>query len=398
MRVLIVTPYPINKPTNGGQIRAASISEAYRSAGYDVQEIGNCHSYQEQEGYVGNLPLDIMDRHAMGWSLHKVGDMAMGETFYREDEWFDKLANNVRGVPDLIDVEQPWMFRFARRLCLEKFHKSIPIIYSSHNVEFEIRDKMLKDFAPDRDDTEVIKAIKEIEIEAIKYSAGVMCVSEADRKWTAQYTDKEIILAPNGVSAWHSTARARKKVSTMTNEGAFALFCGSWYQPNVTGFFDMLGGPFGSMDAGEYVVIAGSAGTAIKDDVRLLKSAKLGEHLLTPGIIEQEELDALRDMAHAIIIPITQGGGTNLKTAEALWSGHYVIATSVAMRGFEEFRDARGVFIADTPGHFKRILRKVMAMPPLKLSSEEWEQRRIVLWESCLSGLSALAKKTIREG
>jgi hypothetical protein len=32
-------------------------------------------------------------------------------------------------------------------------------------------------------------------------------------------------------------------------------------------------------------------------------------------------LEGLLDGAQCIVLPLTQGGGTNLKTAEALWSG-----------------------------------------------------------------------------
>ena len=47
--------------------------------------------------------------------------------------------------------------------------------------------------------------------------------------------------------------------------------------------------------------------------------------------------------AHALILPITQGGGTNLKTAEALWSGRRVVATPQAMReASEAFIDHAG--------------------------------------------------------
>jgi glycosyltransferase involved in cell wall biosynthesis len=90
---------------------------------------------------------------------------------------------------------------------------------------------------------------------------------------------------------------------------------------------------------------------------------------------------------------LTQGGGTNLKTAEALWSGKYVIATTVAMRGFEDFIGQNGVFVANDSSDFKRTLRQVMSLEPLQLSTTDREKRKRVLWDECLSALPSFAEK-----
>jgi glycosyltransferase involved in cell wall biosynthesis len=54
----------------------------------------------------------------------------------------------------------------------------------------------------------------------------------------------------------------------------------------------------------------------------------------------------------AVILPVTNGGGTNLKTAEALLSGKPVIATKVAFRGYERCLSAPEVFIDDDAREF----------------------------------------------
>ena len=80
------------------------------------------------------------------------------------------------------------------------------------------------------------------------------------------------------------------------------------------------------------------------------------------------ELSAVKQGCHGVFLPIRGGGGTNLKTAEALALGKWVVATSTALRGFEAFLGADGVVIADTSADFRRAMRQVLERPPLELT------------------------------
>jgi hypothetical protein len=67
------------------------------------------------------------------------------------------------------------------------------------------------------------------------------------------------------------------------------------------------------------------------------------------GILDAADLAALKDMAHTFVLPVTSGGGSNLKTAEALYARRNVVATPFAMRGFEAFGDLPGLTVV-APG------------------------------------------------
>src|SRR5690606_28273039 len=101
----------------------------------------------------------------------------------------------------------------------------------------------------------------------------------------------------------------------ITQGYGYALFCASAHPPNMTGFFNMLGGGFGSLKPDERLIVAGGAGPEIIKDNRLKPSSKLAERLVVTGLVSQSCLAGLIDGATSIILPITQGGGTNLKTA-----------------------------------------------------------------------------------
>lgn len=178
---------------------------------------------------------------------------------------------------------------------------------------------------------------------------------------------------------------------------AYALYCASAHPPNMTGFFDIFGGGFGSLKPDEKLIVAGGAGWAIAGDVRIHQSPKLAEKVVVAGLVSQSCLDGLLDGAHCIVLPLTQGGGTNLKTAEALWSGKYIVATTVAMRGFEDFIDDSAVFVADDPSEFKRNLRHVMGLEPLQLTPADCDKRKRVLWNECLKALPAFVERIAME-
>ncbi len=75
------------------------------------------------------------------------------------------------------------------------------------------------------------------------------------------------------------------------------------------------------------------------------------------GEVSRLALECLISNASGMLLPITFGGGSNLKTAEALSSGLPIVGTSIAFRGFEEYRDLPRVTIADTPEEFSNAVR-----------------------------------------
>jgi glycosyltransferase involved in cell wall biosynthesis len=83
--------------------------------------------------------------------------------------------------------------------------------------------------------------------------------------------------------------------------------------------------------------------------------------LVPCGFQDVEQLDALLEYANAVLLPITIGEGSNLKTAEALVSTLPIVATTKAFRGFEHFGNSPGVYIADTADEFQAVTRSLMS-------------------------------------
>ena len=389
MNILFLCTYPIRDPRHGGQLRVRNMVDKYRQAGHNIQVVGVLGSdhYPMEEGFVeypGSAALSKVIENSF-----LMEDYAIGNLFAQNDDYFFSLVEKIKLKPDVVHVEHPWLFSFAKRYIS---FKEVPakLIYSSHNVEWRLKQDILTSYMglePGQCGAELIESVEKV---AINGADAIVCVSKNDHDWLKGQTSKPLFLAPNGVKRWQSTPEGRQEALGITQGYEYALYCASAHPPNVTGFFDMFGGGFGSLKPDEKLVAAGNIGWAIGGDERVHQSAKLAEKFVIGGEVSQSCLEGLLDGAKTIVLPLTQGGGTNLKTAEALWSGKYVVATTVAMRGFESFINTRGVFVANDAPTFKRALRTAMSLPPLVLSNEEIESRRCVLWESCLSSLDQM--------
>jgi glycosyltransferase involved in cell wall biosynthesis len=104
------------------------------------------------------------------------------------------------------------------------------------------------------------------------------------------------------------------------------------------------------------------------------------------GVLDDEDLAAVKSLAHEFLLPIGAGGGSNIKTAEALYSGKPVVCTSTALRGFEDYRALPEVIVADSPPKFQAAIRSVLGRKGRAESVAGFRDvREGLTWEACLS-------------
>lgn len=389
MKILTLCTYPIKKPKHGGQLRVRNIVDTYRTWGHSVEVVGVLGSahYDSEDGFLcfpGAKKLSSIIPNTF-----LMEDYALGQLCVTDDTSYRSLSGLIHETPDVIHVEQPWLFAFAARYQADHAPMA-KLLYGSQNVEWLLKKEILASYLGVEVAQRGAALIEKLELRAIRDADAVVCVSENDAIWINTYTTGPVVVASNGVRAWQPTEKGREEAAALTNAYAYALYCASAHPPNMTGFFDMFSDGFGSLRPDEKLVVAGGAGPAIAGDARVNQSPKLAEKIVVAGLVSQSCLEGLLDSANCVVLPLTQGGGTNLKSAEALWSGKHMVATTVAMRGFERFIGTPGVHLADDPINFKQTLRQVMRLPPLTLSPTDIEARRTVLWDNCLKPLAGL--------
>lgn len=396
MNILIVCSYPIKSPKHGGQIRVHNIEARYRTAGHKVEVVGvlSSEAYESETGFLAFPGVSRLAAVIPNPSFME--DYAIGRLFADDLQAHARLAALIRSKPDVVHVEQPWLFAFALKY-INSHAPNARIIYGSQNVEWRLKQEILSSYFNTAVVQQSADVIKEIEFTAVSRADAVICVSENDASWARSQTNNPVVVVPNGVKAWQTTEAGRREAETITQGFRYSLYCASAHPPNITGFFEIFEGGFGSLKPDEKLVVAGGAGPFIAGDARVHHSAKLAEKVVAPGVVSESCLQGLLDGASCIVLPLTQGGGTNLKTAEALWAGKHIVATRVAMRGFEHFIGSSGVNLANDPAAFKRALRVAMESEPLRLSEQEMNARRSVLWDSCLDPLIVLIEKLTEE-
>lgn len=94
------------------------------------------------------------------------------------------------------------------------------------------------------------------------------------------------------------------------------------------------------------------------------------------------DLDAVKALAHGYLLPIPFGGGTNLKTAEALISEKFVVGTRAAYRGFEQYIDGPGVHVFESPEEMHKLVRHVFAQEPRKTKHSDF--LKPLTWGNCI--------------
>jgi hypothetical protein len=390
MNILTLSTYPIDNPLHGGQHRLHNIVDAYKSAGHAVQAAGVSGSdqYPAAPGFVPYPGMTAFTPYIANPFL--MDDWAIGQLFEKNDHYFTNLADLISPVPDLIHIEQPWLFKFAERFAKLHSSKKIKLIYGSQNIEHDMKFDIVKTYI----DIDSAHAAQELvlrcETAAIALADGVCCVSQDDLFWTKIKTKAPCVLATNGVKNRKPTVSGVKEANSISANRKFAIYCGSAHPPNISGFFDIFGDGIGCFSPDERLIIVGGVGNHIFSDSRFQKVAGLSRACINAGTVSEDCLQGLLDTAHAIVLPISHGGGTNLKTAEAIWSGKHIIGTTTSFRGFESFKDSPNIAITDEKPKFLKALRLAMSKPPSLITVDDRNSRTRVLWSDTLHPLLEL--------
>jgi glycosyltransferase involved in cell wall biosynthesis len=385
--VLVLCTFPFANASHGGQVRLENLVRMFKNHGAKVLVagvLGGDH-YDQSPGFVDYPGSQLLTKYIPNPFLME--DWAIGRLFDDSDRHISALRYLIDTVPDIIHVELPWLMRFALRLRDEKGW-NCPVIYGSENVEHELKRRILNHYVSMRASELCADLVFEMEVEAIKSADAVVCVSNSDLSFCKSHTDLPIILAENGVDEVRPAASDIAEGHRFTNAHKYCLYTASAHPPNVVGFFEMFPSGLTSLKPYERLVIAGSVGASILEHEKAKHMPRLGAGSIVTDIVTSSCLRGLNHNAHAIVLPITEGSGTNLKTAEALWAGVHIVATTKAMRGFESFIGTPGVIVCDKPLEFQLALRKVMDLPRLVLSQSELKQREAVLWRNTLKDYS----------
>lgn len=344
-RVVTFATYALGEPRHGGQIRAAAMNGALADAGWSVRHccvVDHLNGAAAPDEWVFQIPAARLG--AIGEQGRRA-DVAASDLLIEDGARFDELREALRRFgPDVLVFHQPWLWPALSALRVE-LPRRTRLVYAAQNREtLLMADELKATPQPLRD--AILARAAAIERDLLAACHGLVCVSEEDRDGFG--FDGPTLVLRNGVQPFEIAPPSE------------ILFVGSAHPPNAEGFVALLP-DLDFLGPRRRIVVAGGVGALLQADGRY---ARCGERLRLTGPVDRALLDRLLVACDGIILPIVSGGGTNLKTPEALYSQKPIVATSMAFRGFEEHRSAAGVEIADTPAAFQAAIRRIPASPP----------------------------------
>lgn len=381
---------------HGGQIRLAEIAAAYRRSGAEVRvcSVFDQTSYANQRygRYDHIYPLQSPFRQWQGQAVPLIDDLTVGNYAAQDAAAYQALTAHLPQPVDVLHFEQPWLLPLVLRWRDEGRLKGTRLVYGSQNIEAALKASILHQYSVPQADA-IAQEIAVLERSACQAADLTLAVSESDRQVLQGYTAQPVVLAANGIAAWQASDAALKHWKTQLPAANFALFVGSAHPPNISGFFDMFGDALGFISPDSRLVVAGSVGPHLLTHPQFQRWLPLNQsRLQVLGMVEDDALAAIKTLAHLFVLPITEGGGSNIKTAEALYSGAHVLGTPVSFRGFDGFLKLPGVHQQAQPADFRQAVARLLQTPsPVKEPASE-THRQTLLWSHTLACLESVAR------
>jgi glycosyltransferase involved in cell wall biosynthesis len=393
-KILQLTTYPLVNPVHGGQIRASEIKKFLISMGAEVVSCAVCEPAHDRYG-----EHDILVSYE---ELNNAVNVPLNTDFATsvvcdKGAVYKKLADLCRQEkPDTVFIEQSWLWTAVKKMLSDGVLPSeTKIVYSSHNIESRMKNDMLNHHGIDAVDREtVVKAVENIEKELCVKSFAVITCTSSDESYFRSLGAELTYVCPNGVA--HRSADPEKvaELKKIIGGTRYAFFIGSGHPPNAIGFWEMFGDSLAWLAPDQIIISAGGVCSLLEkympETAAVYRDVNFDRNKLIWGV-SNEELAALIDCANVIILPITLGGGSNLKTAEAIAALKPVVATSVACRGFDFVSELSHFHVEDNPKLFcDRIKYYLSRDVCVKPDETESALRETVYWEHCLDAMKKM--------
>lgn len=401
--ILILSTYPIVEPKHGGQVRLLNIKKAYEKAGWDVVTIAVYpeESYSKVVAGDNDIPFPAHSpyRFFKGRNIPFVTDLVTGNFAAAEDGAWPDLLKRLPARLDAIHVEQPWLWPAAVKVKTLPGYASALLIYGSQNIEEPLKRGILKDFGIAAEDA--LDTLRLLEIEAARSADVAVAVTQEEVDVLKSWGVGSALLVPNGIASWDAEPDALAEWREKLPKHPWLLYVASAHPPNFTGLAQVFGGSLACFPPLSRLVIAGSV---TEHAYRVLNETRWSELNLSRMqllfALADRDLAAVKSLAHGFVLPIPYGGGSNIKTAEALHSGAYVVGTPQALRGFETFSDLPEVHIGQDTKGFQEAIRNVLSLAPkmpLDKDSPSFERRKGLLWEIRLEQLTNAVENAMKK-
>lgn len=339
MKILVIVPYPIFPPDEGGRIRAYNLLK-HLAPDHDLVLL-TPHS----PANAGNdLPARVYETTPAG-ARHQI----LSPGFLRS------ATHIMRGErPDVVLSEYPWPGLHGAYLALRA---RVPLVLDAPNVEGD------RFRATGRRTWPLVALYERL---VMRLASRIFVVSDDDRARFVRngVRASKIKVVPNGVdpAVMHpdATARARIRAELAIDDATrMLLFFGQLdYAPNRKAIDVITRELLPRLDrsgARYETVVCG------KGDIDRLRALYARPHLRFAGAVPR--IAPYINAADAVLAPLRSGGGTRLKILESIACATPVVSTSIGAEGIDRFACGDLLRIADDWDAFAAYAASV---PPVK--------------------------------
>lgn len=361
MRILLLSTYPVSGVESGGVVRLKSIVEALNQAGHQthvlaiVPPLSDTFRSSRAETVIPLVDGAFSDRDFAAIGYH---DTLIGIYAATEKGGVLERASVVEKSfdPELIIVEQPFLIELAEALAART---DAPIVYSAANHEHALK-KALIDLVPEPYDhpLPLLEDVQRLEDRAIRGSALVVAITSDMQAFLQDKGAKRVVVAGNGSRVANAAPGGSLSDSRFTADSDQLLFgCfGSSYWPNSEGLAAVTRPSLAFLPPNGRLVTTGRLGQALKDHPSYRRGRRINDsRLLHYDHLDGAAYEALVRSCDLLLLPVFVGGGSPLKTADALASGKPVLLTRKMTSGYDDIlaTNADGVTLVDDPAQFR---------------------------------------------
>lgn len=388
-KILVLGPFPIVNPQHGGQKRIAAITKYYQTLFAHVRYVGIFSQNAYLESGENDLLIEyapvaekiVNDPHA--------SELRAGEAVFTDIHVKNRLAHLLAEFkPDIIHVEQAYLYAGLEKLLNEVSMKPL-LIFDSHNIEYKLKDEILRGQNLETGRRRYyVNKVRQLEEHFSRQASLVVAVSESDAAEHKKMGAKHCIVAANGIDGHSPSSSDRtywREFKKQHNLQNIVTFIGSGHPPNWHGFSEMIGSNANFLPKDTRIVLAGGVSDHYKET--LSKNSPFWKRITAAGKLSEDRLNGLIAESEVLLLPITQGGGSNLKTAEAILADKKIVATSFAFRGFDAFIHLPNVWLANNETDFKQALMKSLTSKRQRRTTSQQQLAQKVMWGNTLKPL-----------
>ncbi len=386
--VVSLGTYPIRRPVHGGQRRADAFRRHYESVGVEFVSASIYDSSHYVGEAVGPNDLPLGAAPAALADVPFIADHLAGMQSESNELTYSRLAKLVCEQADVVQFEQPFMWPLLRRAKRERRFRG-RIIYCSHNVEAPLKDQILRrHHAPLDKRARIIHEIDALERELCEEADLIAACTENDAVVYRRMVDpSKVVVVDNGVDRPPEAIARSPAVDEVFAGRPFLLFVSSAYPPSVDGVLDL------ALKDGAYflppdksIAICGAVSDPVLRSAAYQRAAPgNGARVQFFPNADEETFWALKSACHGVILPIQMGGGSNLKAAEALTMGKWIVSTRLALRGFDAFVDPEMVLFAESARDFQAAMAEALRRPIARQSPDRRRRAEALYWDRVIA-------------